>query len=738
MNTMKHIIFFITFLFVGPGLSQNSDSLVTLDGVMVDYRQNGFPGQSIRLWITTLPSSFDIIDENSEFTLTFPQGVVGVEKRPGGHIPKVFNLTPTWPNPGNSVIRWDYSMPWSTQVSATIYDVLGREVGEVFDQHQTPGRYTASFDATGLPAGVYFAMVRANGAYSVQKFTVQSQGMALAQDPASAATYAGYASFNPNGRVLSTGALSKEYFENRTSDILIAYDNTNGFRVVQPGSTLVDIIQFLAKSGGSISIKGNALARFDGVPQEPVPVFAGQDTTIMISGVYDDQPFDLENLVLDYNDVTVQNVSYADNAMALQVRVNGENPSITGRYTDPLGGEQNFSLDFAVQQNIFSSPYVTLPEILEDTPEDSDTLFDLTSLLADGIDPEGLTYKVRSSSLDVGGKVLPNTSLLQYFTRDGDFNGPATLTIEAYRNGTKVGQTTAEMEVKPQTDNYGTVFSVGTDSGKTITPIEDALVVFLDDSMRTGPDGQFHFQNEPGDPAVLYVFADGHHERNELIGTHRDHQRDQYVPTEEVPIGYIYETRMQGGNYPLRFPTETDQGIYLVNPPNDLWKPYIETIIAEDMPLGSNGDIRGHLADSSEAFGKIKWRPFTPGVPDGSVDIHYNPDDQTEITGWTIALGEWLDGSDPHMRGITLKELIGSLYGGGDTMLEQYKGLALHIPKDFPIQEVPQGDIDAGRFISKIGKQDVPGGWWGNYTDILPGDQRRIRDLVLRNYHPGN
>jgi hypothetical protein len=109
---------------------------------------------------------------------------------------------------------------------------------------------------------------------------------------------------------------------------------------------------------------------------------------------------------------------------------------------------------------------------------------------------------------------------------------------------------------------------------------------------------------------VLYVFADGHLERNELIGLHRDHERNQYVPTQEVPMGYIYKTRLQNGTYPLRFPTETDQGIYLFNPPSDLWQPYIEDIIAQDMPLGSNGDIRGHLADSSEAFGRIMWGPL--------------------------------------------------------------------------------------------------------------------------------
>lgn len=127
-----------------------------------------------------------------------------------------------------------------------------------------------------------------------------------------------------------------------------------------------------------------------------------------------------------------------------------------------------------------------------------------------------------------------------------------------------------------------------------------------------------------------------------------------------------------------------------------------------------------------------------PGVPPGSVGVQYNPDDQTEIIGWTIYLGEWLDGSEIKMRYYPLKELITALYGGGDTRLDIYEGNLLHVPAVFPIQEVPQGDIDAGRFISKIGKQDVPGGYWGNYTDVSASIKREIRQLVLNNYQPGN
>ena len=41
-------------------------------------------------------------------------------------------------------------------VRLTIYDVLGREVTVLVDRQQTPGTYEVTFEADGLPSGVYF------------------------------------------------------------------------------------------------------------------------------------------------------------------------------------------------------------------------------------------------------------------------------------------------------------------------------------------------------------------------------------------------------------------------------------------------------------------------------------------------------------------------------------------------------------------------------------------------------
>jgi hypothetical protein len=41
-------------------------------------------------------------------------------------------------------------------VTLAVYDVLGREVSVLVNEHKAPGAYQVRFDASGLAGGVYF------------------------------------------------------------------------------------------------------------------------------------------------------------------------------------------------------------------------------------------------------------------------------------------------------------------------------------------------------------------------------------------------------------------------------------------------------------------------------------------------------------------------------------------------------------------------------------------------------
>jgi len=83
----------------------------------------------------------------------------------GGEKPTTFTLEQNYPNPFNPSTLIRYSLPSTEQVSLKVFDMLGREVAVLVNVRQAAGRYEVSFNATGLPTGLYFYRLQA-GSYS--------------------------------------------------------------------------------------------------------------------------------------------------------------------------------------------------------------------------------------------------------------------------------------------------------------------------------------------------------------------------------------------------------------------------------------------------------------------------------------------------------------------------------------------------------------------------------------------
>jgi hypothetical protein len=64
-------------------------------------------------------------------------------------------LEQNFPNPFNPTTIIRYSLSRESRVRLSIFDLLGREVQTLVDRTQNPGSYSAVFDATKLPSGVY-------------------------------------------------------------------------------------------------------------------------------------------------------------------------------------------------------------------------------------------------------------------------------------------------------------------------------------------------------------------------------------------------------------------------------------------------------------------------------------------------------------------------------------------------------------------------------------------------------
>lgn len=98
-------------------------------------------------------------------TVQSPGGVDEVE----APLPSNFGFTSLYPQPFNSTLTIAYRLDAPGVVSLTLTDLMGREmfgrtgVPPVFRQFQPAGEHRVSFDATGLPSGVYFARLEAGG-----------------------------------------------------------------------------------------------------------------------------------------------------------------------------------------------------------------------------------------------------------------------------------------------------------------------------------------------------------------------------------------------------------------------------------------------------------------------------------------------------------------------------------------------------------------------------------------------
>ena len=64
-------------------------------------------------------------------------------------------LLQNYPNPFNPTTAIAYTLPEATYVRLTVFDVQGREVAVLREGLQAAGKHRATFNADGLPSGLY-------------------------------------------------------------------------------------------------------------------------------------------------------------------------------------------------------------------------------------------------------------------------------------------------------------------------------------------------------------------------------------------------------------------------------------------------------------------------------------------------------------------------------------------------------------------------------------------------------
>jgi hypothetical protein len=70
--------------------------------------------------------------------------------------PTGFNLSQNYPNPFNPTTVISYQLSSTSNVTLTVFDVLGREIKTLVNARLSAGKHNVTFDASGLSSGVYF------------------------------------------------------------------------------------------------------------------------------------------------------------------------------------------------------------------------------------------------------------------------------------------------------------------------------------------------------------------------------------------------------------------------------------------------------------------------------------------------------------------------------------------------------------------------------------------------------
>ncbi|UCC78965.1 MAG: T9SS type A sorting domain-containing protein, partial [Candidatus Zixiibacteriota bacterium] len=79
-------------------------------------------------------------------------------------IPEQLTLLQNYPNPFNAAATIRFALPEPRDVTLTVYDILGRRVKVLIDDHLQSGDHDIIFNASNLPSGIYFARLQTDNA----------------------------------------------------------------------------------------------------------------------------------------------------------------------------------------------------------------------------------------------------------------------------------------------------------------------------------------------------------------------------------------------------------------------------------------------------------------------------------------------------------------------------------------------------------------------------------------------
>ncbi len=88
-----------------------------------------------------------------------------------GMLPTEYSVSQNFPNPFNPSTRIQYSLPYSSTVKISIFNILGEKVADLINGEMSAGYHDVDFNASRLASGVYIYYIEAKSTTGLANFT---------------------------------------------------------------------------------------------------------------------------------------------------------------------------------------------------------------------------------------------------------------------------------------------------------------------------------------------------------------------------------------------------------------------------------------------------------------------------------------------------------------------------------------------------------------------------------------
>lgn len=96
----------------------------------------------------------------------------GNDKQAENELPNSVKLNPNYPNPFNPATTISYELTEQTEVSLTIWNMIGQKVTTLVDGSREAGEHTETWNASSMPSGMYIAQLEVGGRVYIRKMTL--------------------------------------------------------------------------------------------------------------------------------------------------------------------------------------------------------------------------------------------------------------------------------------------------------------------------------------------------------------------------------------------------------------------------------------------------------------------------------------------------------------------------------------------------------------------------------------